>query len=231
MIHKVDNSPSCPKPVWTAELVRRIRHLFALKTIGICCLIWVFFICYFHLLRNPAHPVTIMPVTALDRMIPFQHQALIPYLSLWFYLGIAPGMMLSLRSLLFYGLWITTMCVFGLSCFYLMPTAVPPLGLDVSGHAGFAMLQGVDASGNACPSLHVATSLFTAIWVEYMLRSLQMPWGLRAGNAIWFMAIAYSTLATKQHVMLDLLAGVALGSVFALAALRWRPKEITGAVF
>lgn len=210
-------------------MARRIRCHIVLKTLGICAFIWVFFILYFHVLRHPVHPVTIMPLTALDRMIPFQPQALVPYLSLWFYLGIAPGLLLTYRDLIAYGLWAAALCLAGLACFYTWPTAVPPLGFDVSGHAGFAMLQGVDATGNACPSLHVATAMFTAIWVEHLLRRLQMPWGLRLANAALFAAIAYSTLATKQHVLLDALAGAALGTIFALAALRWRPANVSGA--
>ena len=82
------------------------------------------------------------------------------------------------------------------------------------------MLQGVDASGNACPSLHVATAIFTAIRVAHLLRAFATPWSLQLLNLIWFAAIAYSTLATKQHVVLDAIAGAALGMVFAMASLR-----------
>lgn len=203
-----------------------MRTHIVFKTSGICVFIWVFFILYFHVLRHPVRPVTIMPLTALDRMIPFQPQALFPYLSLWFYLGTAPGLLLTFRELLAYGLWAAALCGFGLACFHFWPTAVPPHGFDVSGHAGFAMLQGVDSTGNVCPSLHVATAMFTAIWVEHLLRRLRMPSGLRLLNAAAFAAIAYSTLATKQHVVLDALAGAALGVVFALAALRWSPASV-----
>lgn len=216
---------SRPPPAWAVELTRRIRRHIFLKTGAICVFVWVFFIGYFQVLHHPVNPVTVMPLTALDRLIPFQSLALIPYLSLWFYLGIAPGLMLTLRELVVYGLWATALCLTGLICFYAWPTTVPPLGFDVSGHAGFAMLQGVDSTGNACPSLHLATAMFTAIWVEHMFRHLGIPRGLRLLNAAWFMAIAYSTLATKQHVVLDVLAGAALGTVFALAALRWRPRH------
>jgi membrane-associated phospholipid phosphatase len=199
------------------------RHV-ALKTAGICALMWVFFIAYFHLLRHPVHPVTIMPLTALDRLVPFQPLALAAYVSLWLYIGIAPGLLLTLRELISYGLWIAALCLSGLACFYAWPTAVPPQVLDVSGYPGFALLQGVDAAGNACPSLHVASAMFTAIWVDHLLRHVQAPQVLRALNGSWFAAIAYSTLATKQHVALDVLAGAVLGIAFALPALHWRPQ-------
>jgi len=224
---KESSTPDPPGTLraWPAELALRIRRHALLKTGGICGFIWLFFIAYFQVLRNPVYPVTIMPLTEIDRWIPFQSYALAPYLSLWFYLGIGPGLLLTCRELIHYGLWIGALCVVGLACFYLWPTAVPPLGFDVSGHPGFAMLQGVDASGNACPSLHVATAIFTAVRVAHLLRALATPWSLQVLNLVWFAAIAYSTLATKQHVVLDAVAGAALGMVFAMASLRWRPGQ------
>ena len=68
----------------------------------------------------------------------------------------------------------------------------------------------------------LATAMFTAIWVDSLLRHLHMPTLLRVINGGWFAAIAYSTLATKQHVALDVLAGALLGIAFALPALRWQ---------
>jgi membrane-associated phospholipid phosphatase len=213
--------PACARP-WAAELARRVRSHTALKILGIGAFMWVFFLGYFHLLRHPAHAVTIMPLTAIDRIIPFQPQTLAIYLSLWLYIGVAPGLLLTLRELGIYALWLAALCLTGLACFYFCPTTLPALAMDFSGHPGFAMLKAVDAAGNACPSLHVATAMFTAIWVDSLLRRLRMPTLLRVINGGWFAAIAYSTLATKQHVALDVLAGALLGIAFALPALRWQ---------
>ena len=210
---------------WAADLALRIRQHLVLKTVAISAFMWVFFIGYFHVLRHPVHPVTVMPVTALDRLIPFQPQALAAYVSLWLYVGIAPGLLLTLREIIGYGIWIALLCLAGLACFHAWPTTVPALGLDVSGHAGFALLQGVDATGNACPSLHVATATFTAIWVDHLLRQVQVPSALRLLNGFWFAAVGYSTLATKQHLVLDALAGAILGIAFALPSLHWRHKS------
>jgi membrane-associated phospholipid phosphatase len=208
---------------WTAEIGLRMRKLFWLKFIGTTAVTCLFFIGYFHVLRNPVHPVVVMPLTALDHWIDFRPEALYVYLTLWLYIGFGPGLQRSLLELNVYGLWLGAMCVTGLALFYLWPTAVPPLGFDASGFPGFALLQGVDAAGNACPSLHVATAMFTMIRVEHLLREAGTPRILRLLNLLWFVAIAWSTLAVKQHVALDALAGALLGVAFALPSLRWRP--------
>lgn len=211
-------------PAWASEVGRGVRRLFWLKFVGISAFMWIFFVGYFHLLRHPAYPLTEMPLTALDRLISFQPAALAAYLSLWIYVGIAPSLLLTVRALIVYGLWAAGLCLVGLACFYFWPTAIPVTAMDTSGHPAFALLQGVDAAGNACPSLHVATAMFSAVWIDHLLRRLNVPSAARLINAIWFVAIAYSTLAVKQHVVVDVLAGVVLGLVFALVSLRLRPR-------
>jgi membrane-associated phospholipid phosphatase len=215
-------------PPWSVEIWLRIRRHFALKLIGTTVFTWLFFIGYFHLLRHPAHPVTVMPLTALDHLIPFQPQWLIAYFSLWVYVGVAPGLQLTFAELVVYGLWVGALCLAGLGLFYAWPTQIPPIALDATGFPGFALLQGVDAAGNACPSMHVAVAIFTALRVEQVLREARTPAVLRWLNAGWFVAIAYSTLAVKQHVVLDAAAGALLGLVFALPSLRWRPAPRPG---
>jgi len=208
---------------WGAEIGLRMRRMLALKLVGITAFTWLFFIAYFYLLQHPIHPVTVMPLTALDRLIPFQPQALFVYVTLWVYVGAAPGLQLRFTELVVYGLWVGALCLTGLACFYFWPTQVPPLTTDVSGLPGFSMLKGVDAAGNACPSMHVAVAIFTAIRLEDVLRRAGAPRSLQMINRVWFLAIAFSTVAIKQHVVLDVVAGALLGIAFALPSLRWRP--------
>jgi membrane-associated phospholipid phosphatase len=208
---------------WAADIGLRFRRMFALKLVGVTAFTWVYFLGYFYLLQHPIHPVTVMPLTALDNLIPFEPSALFVYLSLWVYVGTAPGLQLTFIELLVYGLWVGALCLTGLACFYLWPTQVPPLAVDVSGFPGFATLQGVDAAGNACPSMHVAVAMFTVIRLEDVLRQAGAPLTLRLANRVWFVAIAMSTLMVKQHVVLDVAAGALLGIAFALPSLRWRP--------
>ncbi|MEO7853508.1 MAG: phosphatase PAP2 family protein [Rubrivivax sp.] len=204
---------------WRGALWWRMRTLFWLKLIGVTAVVWLFFVAYFHLLRYPSAAVTEMPLTAVDHWIAFEPLALGPYLSLWLYVGIAPGLMANLRQLLHCGLWAAALCATGLILFYLWPTAVP---LHIQS-GSIELLRGLDAAGNACPSLHVATATFSVIWIDHVLRTVRAPEPLRAANGLWFVAIVYSTLAIKQHVLIDVLAGFALGLPFAWLSLRSTP--------
>lgn len=216
-----------PDTRWTARLARQWWHLQVLKALGICAFMGLFFMAYFHVLHNPVRPVMAMPLTPLDAWIPFQPAAFWAYVSLWVYVGIAPAFQPSMRALLNYGGWITALCGAGLLCFYLWPTAVPSqahqLDPAVADHAGFKMMRGVDAAGNACPSLHVATAMFTAVWIQRLLVEAGAPRWPQWLNAVWFVLIAWSTVAVRQHVVLDVVAGAALGLAFAVLSLRFDP--------
>lgn len=213
---------------WWAECRARMRRHFLLKALGISLFMWPFFLLYFYLLRHPAFAVTVMPLTALDRAIGFTPQALPLYVSLWLYVGAAPGLMWTLREAALYGLWAAALCGTGLAVFYFFPSAVPPqaLAIDTLAHPAFALLQGVDAAGNACPSLHVATAVFTSVWMHRLLLEMRAPLALRAFNVLWMLLIVWSTLAIKQHVVLDAVAGAVLGGVFAWLSLRFMRRRV-----
>ena len=146
-------SSQAPPPAgpWRQALWLRMRRLFWLKLLGISAFMWVFFQGYFHTLRNPIKPVLEMPLTALDHAISVQPFMLWAYVSLWLYVGFAPGLLRNLRELAAFGLWAAALCLCGLAVFYFFPTAVPKpvLPVDVAQHPGFVLLQGVDAAGNA----------------------------------------------------------------------------------
>lgn len=208
-------------PAVLTQVLSRSKRLFWLKLAGISGFMWLFFVAYFHLLRQPARPVFEMPLTALDRWLPFQEWALPAYLSLWLYVGLAPGLMTRFRTLLSYGLWACVLCLAGLAFFYGWPTAIPAYTGPAPDAVLYRLLQGVDAAGNACPSMHVASACYTGLWLDRLLRAMGAAGTWRFGNGVWAGLIVYSTLAVKQHVALDVMAGALLGALMALAALRW----------
>src|SRR6185295_988673 len=107
------------------------------------------------------------------------------YLSLWLYVSLAPALLTDRRELASYGIATVVLSTIGLTIFLLWPTAVPTSDIIWSQHPSFAFLQSVDASGNACPSLHVAFAVFTAAWFERLLRAMGAGRSARVVNWLW----------------------------------------------
>jgi membrane-associated phospholipid phosphatase len=191
------------------------------KMIGTTLGMALFFAAYFWVLHHPLFPVTTMPITAVDRLISFRPEALPLYLSLWFYVTLVPALLVDRRELVSYALAAAVISVIGLGIFLLWPTTVYWSDADWSRRPAFAFLKSVDASGNACPSLHVAFAMFTAVWLGRLLRQMGAGRGVRAFNWLWCLGIFYSTVAIRQHVALDVLAGAGLGAAVSVAHLRW----------
>jgi membrane-associated phospholipid phosphatase len=71
--------------------------------------------------------------------------------------------------------------------------------------------------------MHVAAAVFSAFWLDFMLKSLGFRRVLCWAMGFWCVLIVYSTMATKQHVFLDVIAGLVLGgggAWLSLAGLR-----------
>jgi len=207
-----------PESIWRREVWPRIKVAPILKTVGLTVFLTIFFIIYLWLLKNPRTAVTMMPNTAIDLAIPFQGSALVLYVSLWIYVGLPTLLFGSRRSLVAYGFAACALCLIGLGCFYLWPTAIIRPDIDWGRYPGFAFLQHIDAAGNACPSMHVASAVFSAIWLDRLLRAMRVGLTPRLLSALWCLGIVYSTMATKQHVALDALGGVALALLVTAAA-------------
>ena len=214
-----------PQLNWYQLVAKAIPKHVYLKSIGTTLFIAVFFGAYFYLLKHPAYPITVMSITLLDHAIGFQPLALPVYLSLWFYVSLPPALFSTQRELYQYGAAMASMCIIALIIFYFWPTAVPVANIDWSHYPNVDFLKNVDASGNACPSLHVATAFFSGIWLHYLLRRFGAPPWILIINSIWCMAIIYSTIAIRQHVAVDIWAGLALAGVAGLISLRYRARS------
>ncbi|WP_292451149.1 phosphatase PAP2 family protein [Methylibium sp.] len=205
---------------WHHRLGPRVRTLWFAKMAGTTLGITAFFVAYFWVLQHPFFTVTTMPLIALDRWVAFRPEAFVLYVSLWVYVSLGPALLKDSREVISYGLATGGLSLAGLSVFVLWPTAVPDFALDWSAHPSLAFLKTVDVAGNACPSLHVAFAVFTALWLERILRETGERGTVRGVNALWCLGIVYSTLAIRQHVALDALAGAALGAAVALLHMR-----------
>lgn len=210
---------------WYRQAAAVIPKYWYLKSFGTMLFISVFFGAYFYFLRHPAYPITVMHNTLLDRLIGFQPLALPVYLSLWVYVSLPPLLFATRRGLYEYGLDIALMCIAGLAVFYFWPTAVPAADIDWALYPGVTFLKNMDASGNAFPSLHVATAVFSGIWLHHLLRRIGGPLWILLLNAVWGIGIIYSTIATRQHVAIDVYAGFLLGAIAGYLSLRHRIRH------
>lgn len=210
---------SLPIPWYLQARAALTRHM-VLKGLGTTGFITIFFVAYFYVLKNPASAPTVMPEIWLDRLIGFHPGALPVYLSLWLYVSLLPTFFPTRAELYRYGLSMALMCAAGLAIFYVWPTGAPAPDIDWALYPDMGFLKNIDAAGNACPSLHVATAFFSGIWFHGLLRRFQAPAWLLALNWAWCIAIVYSTVAIRQHVAVDAIAGLALGGLTARLALR-----------
>lgn len=213
---------------WHLQIFTRMKSHFALKLAGITLFMWAFFAGYLYLLKNPVFPVTMMPLTELDIAVGFKPDTLFLYVSLWLYVTLPAGLQATRRELIYYALVVGALCVTGFACFLFWPTAVPSANIAWEQNFGFSFLKSVDAAGNACPSLHVATAVFSAVWLNRLLFEVGAPRIVRVFNWAWCVGIAYSTLATKQHVAVDMVAGATMGMLAAglsLTQLTWLTRQ------
>lgn len=215
-------SESSQQTPWYRQAAAVIPRHVILKSIGTTLFISLFFGAYFYLLNGPAYPTTVMPLTLLDSLIGFEPLAMPLYVSLWVYVSLPPALLATRRELYDYGAAMAGTCLVGLIIFYFWPTAAPAADIDWALHPGLDFLKSMDASGNAFPSLHVATAIFSGAWLHHLLRRFGGPQWILMLNGIWCIGIIYSTLATRQHVAVDVWAGLALGGLAAWLSLRHR---------
>lgn len=206
-------------PRWRDQFVRRLFILWPVKAFGTSAFMTLFFWGYFSILNANAGTAYEMPKLWLDDWIGFSPIAFPVYASLWVYVSLPPALMPSFRRLALFGVWVSALCLFCLGIFWLWPTCTPAVHIDWSQHPGLAMIKGIDAGGNACPSLHVGSAVFSAMWLQRLLSEINAPRWILVGNIFFCLAIAWSTIATLQHVTLDVVAGAAIGAAFGYLSL------------
>ncbi len=168
----------------------------------------------YHAIQRLGHvQPTAMPVLAADRAVPFGSGWTWVYLSV-FLLAPLPALLQADRGLLKrQALELGVVGLISNAIFLLWPTSVPRPAAAGTTEAWRA-LTAADLPVNACPSLHASLAVFAALWI---LPALRGRTALVAAAWCWTLAILWSTLATKQHVIVDIAAGAALAVAVVLA--------------
>jgi hypothetical protein len=161
----------------------------------------------------------LLPLTALDRSIPFWPASGLVYFAVFPFL-LASFLLLPDRERATRFLYASLLAqLIGMACFLLWPTTYPRELFDVPpdtgalGRALAGFVRAVDAPVNCLPSLHVST---VAICVASQYGSRWFRPALLAG-----IVLALSTLTFKQHYVADALAGLALGLGSWWTCFRW----------
>jgi membrane-associated phospholipid phosphatase len=201
---------------WTHELGRRVRTLLVLKMLANLSGIAAFFYAYFWIMRHPLSAATVIPVTWIDDLVPFSPRSFFLYASLWLYVGLGSLFTKDRRELAAWAAACFSMIVVGLGVFMALPTRVPDFAVDWSQYPSLEFLKGVDASGNALPSLHAAFAVFTGVVLHGQLTAVRAPRAVLACNVLWCLGIVYSAMATRQHLALDIIAGAVLAGVVSI---------------
>lgn len=166
----------------------------------------VFWSGYQLLSRHAYFPLREIPLTVLDRAITFQ-----PIFWGWIYLsqfvltGMVPLLLTQREDLWRYVRTVGIMSSLSGVVFVVFPTSAPARDAAIQ-TIPMRFLSVADGPLNAMPSLHAA-------FVVAMILLSRRVFGSRTLVALglWGVAILFSTLATKQHYALDLLAGGVLG--------------------
>ncbi len=206
-----------PGPV--GELAGRLRIYLGPKLLlAVVLNLWVC-VPYYTLQRLVFFPVTPMAETTLDRALPFVPGAAWVYVSLFVALPVPPLLLTDRRDLGRYCAGLVLVSVISDFFFLCTPTGVarpPGQAWDVA----YRLVLATDVPLNACPSLHASLAVFTALWCDRLAGSFAHPRRWRMAAWSWTVAVLLSTLLTRQHVLLDLVAGAALAlGVFVLVGL------------
>ena len=162
----------------------------------------------------PLSEPQLLNMTWVDQNIPFLPRSVWIYTSEYLYFGLAYASIRSSENLSRYFFSFLSLQAVSVFIFMLWPTTYPrdlyplPETLDSLTFGLFSSLRTTDTPASCCPSLHVSSITLSALvfWDE---RRKLFPW-----FAIWGAAINLSTLTTKQHYLVDVLAGLAMAGFF-----------------
>jgi membrane-associated phospholipid phosphatase len=174
----------------------------------------------------PVYPDSPAPVLPVDHWVPFSANWAAFYQSVFFAHILAlwlPGNAGAVRG---YTRDIAFAYAGAAVAFWLYPTLSPrPDGTDALLYRW--LIAHVDGPRNAFPSLHAALATLAGgyLWRHFRAAGASMLWPVAL--VLWWITLLYSTLATRQHRVLDLVAGVALaGLIVFCTRRRWRALAV-----
>lgn len=206
-------------------LVTAHWRLKLLVTLLFNCLFWAGYELLGH---HVFFPIRTVPLTWLDLNTPYQPVAWgWVYLSQFSFTGTVPWLVPTKSGVFRYtaGLCFMTAVSFTFFLFFPVPAPRPEhLGPDLS----MRLITAYDGLLNTFPSLHAGFLCYIGLLVRRLFRR-RMPIVILGSAVAWGAAIMYATLATKQHYVVDLLAGGLVGWFSDWLAWRGSSEDIAAA--
>ena len=184
---------------------------------------------YLLLQRVSIRPVLWLEPGPLEGWVIASNSAPVVYLYLSFYfLILIPGLLPSERQFNRFLIALALTGVVSLVVFLLVPSGVErPPEFRVEASRVYLHLIDVDLPRNAFPSLHASVTTLAAIISLIVLRH----WLARLLFWAWAGGVLWSTMATRQHVLFDVVSGALLACISWIVAgrmLRSREGSIQG---
>lgn len=179
--------------------------------------------------RHAFLPLRDIPLLWPDRAIPYQ-----PAPWGWIYLtpflvsSILPWLLPSAEALRRYAAGFLWLVLPSFLIFLLFPVAAPRPDLPVTDTA-MRLIRGYDGPLNCFPSLHAGFLVFH-LALAWRMCGRRAPLPVVIAALTWGVAVLVSTLATRQHYTLDLVAGAVLGALADRLAWRTMSYEAAAAV-
>lgn len=188
----------------------RLRSQLALKLALLVALNLVVYTPYIYLQHHQFFPVATLAPTILDRLIPFWPGSVWLYLSIDLLMPIGPFLMNRRDELLRYASGIILIAVIASGIFLFWPTAISRPAIP-NPSAAYRLLISLDQPLHAIPSLHAAFAIYSALCAIFVIRNFDRGKLWPIALWLWATLILLATLTTKQHMLVDILAGSALG--------------------
>lgn len=195
----------------TKSLLQRLLTCWNLKILFGTVLTVGFWLGYFTLQQVTIRSVVNMPNLWLDHKIPFWPEAAFIYVSQFFTMPIIPWLLTTRRELFNYCKGVTLIGGVSFCIFLIYPTTVLRPLSTVGFNGLYQLVVSIDSPRNAFPSLHAAFGVYTACWAPMAFRGWQREKILTLVAWISAITVILSALLTKQHVVLDIVAGGLIG--------------------
>jgi hypothetical protein len=212
-------------------VLRRLHAHWRLKLLLTVAVNAVFWSGYAFLGRHAFFPLWVPPTTWFDAAIPFRPEpwAWI-YLSQFLFTGAVPWLIETKDALRRFVVGLVATSVVSFVCFLFFPVASPRVGMNSGAADGaMALIAKYDGAMNAFPSLHAGFLVYLALLVRRMFGPA-LPRAAVLAGVLWAGAILYATIATRQHYVVDLIAGAAVGALADWLAWRRSAAGVSAAM-